>query len=595
MYVMQSSSIRTGFIALLALMLLSCSGGEPAPVATSVSLPAARGLVPDLEVSDHFFEDAHFNGSGSCSGCHDDQEVGENAVMVDSLGRDLSIVKAWRSSMMANATRDPYWHAVVAKELALYPELEDEINDVCSRCHAPMANEIGRRTGEPLQLFDKGSEAEGTLVKGVLSLDSTSDVFNHAMDGVSCTVCHQFADDGNLGTDAGMTGGFKIEQYSEANAAERPAYGQYSDVDPGYMKGLSNFTPVYAAHISTSETCGTCHNLKSTSVDRHGVPIPDAGPFPEQMIFTEWQNSDYNVGGALQQTCQDCHMPKLTDRDIPIAGAGAGGVVRSNFAEHTFLGANTVMLEILRTGRQQLGIANDIDFLGAIERNQQFLRTAAEVNILASGITNNKLALKVEILNKTGHKLPSGYHSRRAFIHVLVTDENGQVVYENGHINADGSIDGVSEDNNPDTYEPHYDVINSNTEVQVYQAIMGNSEDIRTHSLLNSTYYLKDNRLTPVGFNKAAVVEDIAVTGKANTDGNFGWGRDVVNYNIPVTGSNTLNVFVELVYQPLSYGHLKSLFMMSDVVDEVDQFRTLYNSTTLRSEQIAAASVSVQP
>jgi len=69
------------------------------------------------------------------------------------------------------------------------------------------------------------------------------------------------------------------------------------------------------------------------------------------------------------------------------------------------------------------------------------------------------LAIVLSWLNKAGHKLPSGYHSRRASLHVLVTDANGQVIYENGKINPDGSINGVADDTNPYVYEPHYNVI----------------------------------------------------------------------------------------------------------------------------------------
>ena len=43
----------------------------------------------------------YFAGSGLCVVCH--------TQMVDEAGMDVSIDTDWRSTMMANAARDPYW------------------------------------------------------------------------------------------------------------------------------------------------------------------------------------------------------------------------------------------------------------------------------------------------------------------------------------------------------------------------------------------------------------------------------------------------------------------------------------------------------
>ena len=45
------------------------------------------------------FTTSHFSGSGNCATCHD----GIN----DTSGEDVSIVRDWGASMMANATKDP--------------------------------------------------------------------------------------------------------------------------------------------------------------------------------------------------------------------------------------------------------------------------------------------------------------------------------------------------------------------------------------------------------------------------------------------------------------------------------------------------------
>ncbi len=566
----------------------SGSGGTNVIPPVEVEIPdtgsVGSGILPSLPLSDKQFENVHFSGSETCGTCHNEQSP-DAPTMVDSTGKDLSIGTAWESSLMANAARDPYWHAVVASELDLYPSASEKINDTCTRCHAPMANEVGRRIGEPLQVFDTGSEANGDFKPGVLSLGIEDEQFNHAMDGVSCSVCHQMADDGNLGTDAGMTGGFFIEQYSEENIAERPAYGQYTDVDVGYMKNQARFTPQFGAHISTSESCGACHNLKSGPLDTTGQPVHGNGDFAEQMTYSEWLASDFNVGGSKEQSCQDCHMPKIQEA-VPIAGAGAGGAVHDNFAEHTFLGANTVMLEMMKNYRTELGLDEGIDFDSAIVRNREFLRTSAELEVTKNEVADDLMTIDVKVQNLTGHKLPSGYHSRRVYLHVLVTDREGQQIYENGRRDERGKIIGVSEDLDPGTWEPHYDVITDASQVQVYQSIMANSDDERTHSLLNGTRYYKDNRLTPIGFDKKDATQDVAVEGAALTDGDFNGGKDIVTYRIGGNGNGPYNVLVELVYQPLSYGHLLDLFERSDDVERIDMFRTMYDNSTLHAEVI---------
>jgi len=135
------SSIKYNLLALgLVLLVSACGGGSDDPGVTPVALPAARGLEPSIALSDATFNEAHFAGSESCNACHNDEGVGDAAVMVDSTGRDVSIGDAWASSTMANSARDPYWHAVAARELAEFPSAAHEINDTCTRCHAPMAN-----------------------------------------------------------------------------------------------------------------------------------------------------------------------------------------------------------------------------------------------------------------------------------------------------------------------------------------------------------------------------------------------------------------------------------------------------------------------
>lgn len=584
-------------IALLSASLVACGGGGSGDSAQSITfiepgepLPAAGGTLPSLNTSDKTFNDVHFAGSGVCADCHDNDQslpIDDRPMVVNTdsgIKKDVSLRMAWETSTMANSARDPYWHAVVANELDEYPNLSEEINDTCTVCHAPMANNLSKKNtgGVDYQIFSSGSTENGDFQEGLLDMDDTNELFKHAMDGVSCSLCHQIQDVG-LGTAASMTGGYTIPTIPEEDREERPAYGQYADPDVIYMKTVGEFTPTFGAHISTSETCATCHNLNLEPVDHDGNPSEVFTHFAEQAMYTEWLVSDFAVGKPQEASCQSCHMPVL-DRDVFLATSNASNK-RPDFSEHTFLAANTVMQQIMHDNKEALGIDERIDFLPSIERNREFLRTSAEIQVTANTLNNGILDFDVTVTNLTGHKLPSGYHSRRAYLHAVITDSNGVVVYENGKINSDGSITGVDEDVNSTLWEPHHEVITQATQVQVYQAITGNDENERTHSLLNSAFFLKDNRLTPAGFDKDNVPADVAVTGLAINDANFNLGSDTTKYLARLNGGTApYDITVFFRYQPIAQGHLDDLFLKSDKIPSIDHFRTMYESTPFKDE-----------
>ena len=84
-----------------------------------------------------------FQTSDRCLACH-------NGIVTPS-GEDISIGFAWRSSMMANSSRDPYWQGSVRRESIDHPESVAAIEDECSVCHMPItrfeAKVDGRKIG----------------------------------------------------------------------------------------------------------------------------------------------------------------------------------------------------------------------------------------------------------------------------------------------------------------------------------------------------------------------------------------------------------------------------------------------------------------
>jgi hypothetical protein len=520
------------------------------------------------ESGDPGFEDVHFSGSATCASCHNN--------LTDSTSKDVSIETAWSSTMMANATRDPYWIAKVASELKRAPHLSSVINDKCSRCHVPMAHESAIRDVAPIVILDSDN--------GFLNPANT--YFDHAMDGVSCTLCHRIEDDENLGTLDGFSGAFSI---SDVVGEDRPSYAQYSGVNTTPMRNNVQFTPKFGAHTSSSETCATCHDLKTPFVDADGLvaSTTQESEFPEQMPFTEWQHSDYRIGGSKQASCQSCHMPKITGT-VPIASKPGSTGARSDFAEHTLVGGNTTMLEILDTNRTELGVSAT-GFTQKINETRALLQTAATVEILDAAVVNDNIEVSIRVTNHGGHKLPTSYPSRRAFIHFLVEDGAENNLFESGKMNSDGSIEGVATDTNSSIYEPHYNLITSEDQVQVYEPIMVNTDDEVTHTLLRAARYIKDNRITPSGFVKATAPNDIEVLGAAATDADFSNGSDTLTYRIALdalgTVINGLTISADLDYQSQAFGHLQDLFVDDDLT-EVAAFKTMFESRAILKETL---------
>jgi|GEM_PF-1277404 len=513
------------------------------------------------------FTTSHFSGSGNCSMCHDG--------LTDTSGDNVSIVRDWGTSMMANSTKDPLWKAKVATELERNAHLSDVINDKCTKCHAPMANyEITRVQGGNVTLFGPN----GILEPGHALHDA-------GMNGVSCTVCHQITDDASLGQLDGFSGNYHIND-------TKTIYGQYSDIFGNPMINNTGYTPTYSAHVSDSALCASCHNLKTPFVDSNGnlASSTPESEFPEQMPYTEWQFSIFDDAGSNPQSCQDCHMPHTTSK---VSNRPNWLGAKNGFAKHHLVGANTTMLTMLRDNAAQLDVTSTNMDLG-IDRARAMLQSAATVEIVSASVSNGELQARVRVQNSSGHKTPTGYPSRRMWLHFTVTDASSNVVFESGRINADGSIVGADSDSGaePAQYEPHYEEITAADQVQIYEPIMGDTDGNVTYTLLRGAQYLKDNRLTPQGFDKYAVPSDVAVYGAAATDPDFNTGSDELVYRVQNTPAGDLTISVSLNYQTIAHGYL--LDMYKDLhLEQVQTFKTMYDAQSLKYEQITSAQTTV--
>jgi hypothetical protein len=185
---------------------------------------------------------------------------------------------------------------------------------------------------------------------------------------------------------------------------------------------------------------------------------------------------------------------------------------------------------------------------------------AAKIGVGDIQVKDGVLETQLTVENQAGHKLPTAYPSRRAWLHVTVKDGTGGLLFESGAIGADGKIVGNDNDDDPLRFEPHHTAIEKPEDVQIYEAILGDSQGRVTTGLLRAVKYLKDNRIVPVGFDKKTVGPDVAVRGEALTDEDFTDGSDRVLLRIPVgTGPGPFKVEAELLYQPIGYRWAENL------------------------------------
>src|SRR5690606_29004110 len=126
----------------------------------------------------------------------------------------------------------------------------------------------------------------------------------------------------------------------------------------------------------------------------------------------------------------------------PTRMASVLGELREGVARHSFRGGNFFMLGMLNRYRNELGVqATSLEMDAAVRETLQSLQSdAARVIIDRADVSNGRLDIDVSVANLTGHKLPTAYPSRRAWLHVTVRDAAKNVVFESGAITPEGRI-----------------------------------------------------------------------------------------------------------------------------------------------------------
>ena len=555
------------------LIISACSSGSNGGESASSDTTTLDEGPSSLDLIE--FSSEHFAGSGNCSECH--------TQLTDEGGNDVSMDADWRSTMMANAARDPLWQAKLASEAHRNPAFKSVIEEKCSRCHTPMA--------ERQSIFDSDN-IDNTKLLDDGFLNPKNDYHEMGMDGVSCTLCHQIEDTNDLGEQESFSGHFTIDETRAK--PNRKIYGPYPNVMTTLMQRNVGYTPTGSAHIESSKVCAACHTLYTPTIDDHGDIV---GEIAEQAVYLEWEHSGFADGGGDDKNCQECHMP-LAEGAVQLIKQPRGGQVakRSPFYKHHFVGGNAYMVNLIKEHADEIGVTAEAGHFDAtISRTiEQLENRTATLTINDITLDGDLLDIPVTVAVLAGHKFPTGFPSRRAWIHLRVTAANGMVLFESGAVDAQGKINGCDADEDLSVIEPHYDIIDSSGQVQVYESIMADVNDQVTYTLLRGSYYLKDNRLLPKGFEKATAVDDIGVFGAASTDDNFIGGSDKVTYRVDTSGySGQISIEAVLNYQAISYPFYTDMIKDSDEEPLVKRFKNFYEATDSYKSAIAVRRVSV--
>jgi hypothetical protein len=302
---------------------------------------------------------------------------------------------------------------------------------------------------------------------------------------------------------------------------------------------------------------------------------------------------------------------------------------RSGFGKHTLVGLNVYLLKMAWQFPDILGIrktdpmlsSSGIDSIPTAEfaMLDQAVNRTAMVTVGDVRNQDGMLSARVTVINKVGHKFPSGVGFRRAFLEFSVLDVNNKVIWASGRTNSMGVIVGEDEktpiagelwweDNctariNPDAriHQPHYQAITRQDQAQIYQELvseppkdatekscgpLATPQGPLTTSFLSVCAKVKDNRLLPAGFLKLedrikiseALGADALMALEAGPDRNVEkddpdyrtGGSDSLTYRVPLAelgGKKAAAVQATLHYQATPPYFLQDRFCTSGSAD----------------------------
>lgn len=325
------------------------------------------------------------------------------------------IYEQWKGSMHSNAWNDPVYLALMR---AASKATKGVTDNLCIGCHTP----IGLTTGES----SPGGEKLSPLSKN----------------GVQCDFCHNISAASGIGN-----GSFVLTPNKYGRSLK---FGPFKDASSPYHD------TTYSELHTTSELCGTCHNV-THPLNR--IPI--------ERTYDEWKDSPYPGEGI---GCQECHMSPPGFRKNP-GKAAIGGKEREHIYTHYFVGGNTMVTTLLGS-EKHAGHARDM------------LKSAAKMEIVSvKNVQPGAVATVILRVHNSGagHKLPTGFpEGREMWVDFSVQDEKGRQLYRLGRIDGEGRLEEGT---------------------RTFKVVLGDADgNIIDVEVWKATRILHDNRILPRGY-----------------------------------------------------------------------------------------------
>lgn len=582
-----------------------------------------------------------FLTSDQCINCHDATygNAADANMVIDKADSDMRINVSpygeWRASPMGLAGRDPIFFSQLQSETNNLPAMKDCIENTCLHCHGVMGQRqqaIDNPQSEnncseifaikPPQGVPLGKPfAKNTVTQWQNNVPGNHDAKYGALarDGISCLVCHQMSDS-DFGKQASYTGNFVTHKPGTV-------IGPYAD-DKIITKPMENalgITPEFGKQIASSDMCGTCHNILLPTYTNdgklHKTKTPNGQLVTatyEQTTHLEWQNSVFATKDEFA-SCIDCHMPRKYEvgktknplKDIKIANIESADFAptthrlpdaeitltkrkQDTYGRHSLHGLNLFLNEMFQQFPMILGL-RQLDYMtrsdvqpplitGNESMQEMATKETADVKINSIKTTENQLNVSVQVINKTGHFLPSGVSFRRVILEFVVKDKNGKDIWASGKTNDLGVImNGLT--NTPlasekggkasTVYQPHYKTITQQNQAQIYQELIKDSQGHLTTSFLRRIEHVKDNRLRGRGYDPQFFLNNPSpyinmlgeLIGEAANDKYYSnpklTGSDVIDYRIkldPKTLQNIGSISVRLYSQSIPPAYLQDRF-----------------------------------
>ena len=490
------------------------------------------------------------------------------------------IYRDWAGMIMANASRDPAFYATLSvanRDLIKYinslpgkprdiktplgkfladqrldfdisrdrktKKLEPEellpvVADLCLRCHSPVGWLEGhsepRDSNRP---FLKGQFWGAALLQNPIDANTgqprevnQKEESEAQMDGLQCDFCHRAKDN------------FKrISNYDKKSRMANGNGGYFvARTDPFEVEVEPKFD-----FQKTGEFCGTCHDVTNPIIKtktRVNGAVPDMF-HPIERTYTEWFWSDYRN----EQTCQDCHKP------MKFLGAQTWLI---------FPGLDRLWGDVDEKWRKppfnyQVPLRSEA-YQVALIRNHSFVaEQAASVGFVDTPTTVSQgkpVTVKVKVINKAGHRLPTGYaEGRQMWIHIRVADASGSVIFEDGVLDGKGAL----------VRTPETKVYEQKTLAIDYPTTVIAADDQEFHFVLMN-FIEKDNRIPPKGYNKAAYTADgafIITRDPKDTDyadGQF-WDVTPYTFRVPPDAQGDIQLTATLNYQTFNREYIEFL------------------------------------